>query len=54
MRRVLSYSLRRQHLQDALKPPAFSDDKLARIAAVNPRWSAWKQQRYPDTPGSGR
>ncbi len=54
MRHVLSYSLRRQHLQDALTPPAFSDDKLARIATVNPRWSAWKQQPNPDTTGRGR
>ncbi|NQW38945.1 MAG: hypothetical protein HQ469_07095, partial [Cyanobacteria bacterium] len=26
--------------------PTFSSDDLARIAAVNPRWSAWQQRVY--------
>ncbi len=38
----------------ASEPPAFRDDDLARIAAVNPRWSAWEQQLYPDAPFQGR
>ena len=30
------------------QPPQFSEADLPRIAAVNPRWSAWEQQVYSD------